>query len=80
MQLPGMLRQFSDSVRGAQHQWQGDVMHFSFAVNLVGRFQGMLQVTEAEYVLNVPFKLMERKFEGRARTAVKGWLDENLPN
>ena len=77
-QMPGLLRQFGASVRGAQHRWQGDVMHFSFSVSVAGQFQGTLEVTDSDYVLNIPMGFIQKVFEGRARTAIEGWSDENL--
>ena len=77
-QLPNLLNQFGNSVQSAQHQWEGDVMHFSFAVKVAGRFQGTLRVTDTDYVMDVPFGFLRRIFEGQARAAIERWLDENL--
>ena len=77
-QLPNLLNQFGNSVQSAQHQWEGDVMHFSFAVKVAGRFQGTLRVTDTDYVMDVPFGFLQRIFEGQARAAIERWLDENL--
>ena len=77
-QLPDLLNQFNNSVQGAQHHWEGDVMHFSFAVKVAGRFQGTLGVTDTDYVMDVPFGFVRRVFEGKARAAIERWLDENL--
>ena len=77
-QLPDLLNQFSDSVQDAQHRWEGDVMHFSFAVKVAGRFKGILRVTDTDYVMDVRFGFVQRIFEGKARAAIERWLDENL--
>ena len=77
-QLPDLLNQFGNSVHGAQHNWEGDVMRFSFEVKFAGRVQGTLRVTETDYVMDVPLGFRQRLFEGRARAAIQRWLDENL--
>jgi hypothetical protein len=77
-QLPNLLNQFSNSVLGAQHHWEGDIMHFSLAVKVAGRFQGTLRVTDTDYVMDVPFGFVRRILEGKARAAIERWLDGNL--
>lgn len=76
--LPDLLGQFGGSVQDAQHRWEGDVMHFSFAVKVAGQFKGTLRVTETDYVMDVPLGFLQRVFKGKARAAIERWLDKNL--
>ena len=77
-QLSKLLTQFGSSVEGVQHQWEGDVMQFSFAIKLAGRIQGTMRVDNTDYTMDVPLGLRQRLFEGKARAAIEQWLDENL--
>ena len=79
-QLPGLLGEFGSSVRDLTHSWQGYVMEFGFRVNLGGSFRGTLQVTETDFVLDVPFGFLQRAFQGIARARIEQWLNENLPD
>ena len=78
-QLQGLLSQFGSSVSGATHTWRGDIMDFSFAVSLAGHIKGTIEVTETDFLMNVPLGFLQRMFEGKARAAIEQWLDENLP-
>ena len=53
-------------------------MHFSFALSLAGRFKGTIEVTDTDFLMNVPLGFLQRMFEGKARAAIEQWLDENL--
>ena len=77
--LQGLLSQFGSSVSGATRNWRGDIMDFSFALSLAGRFKGTIEVTDTDFLMNVPFGFLQRMFEGKARAAIERWLDENLP-
>ena len=78
-QLQGLLSQFGSSVSGATHAWRGDTMDFSFTVSLAGRIKGTIEVTDTDFLMNVPLGFLQRMFEGKARAAIERWLDENLP-
>ena len=77
--LQGLLSQFGSSVSGATYSWRGDIMDFSFAASLAGRFNGTIEVTDTDFMMNVPLGFFQRMFEGRAQAAIERWLDENLP-
>lgn len=74
-----MLERFGEAVSDDWHRWNGDALEFGFTAGGFVRFTGTLDVTEGEFVLDMPFPLMARGFEGRARTEVNRWLDQNLP-
>lgn len=74
-----MLAQFGDSVSNAAHRWNGDTLEFGFTAGGLMAFKGKLRVTESELVLDMPFPLLARGFEGRARAELNRLLDENLP-
>ena len=77
-QLPELLDQFGSSVQGVKHHWEGDTLHFSFALKLAGQINGVLGVNDTQYALDVPLNFRQRLFEGKARAAMVRWLDENL--
>ena len=53
-------------------------MKFQFKVSIAS-FKGTLKVTEDELDLNLPFPLLARGFEGKAKAEAERWLDQNLP-
>lgn len=74
-----MLARFGDSVSNVSHRWNGDALEFSFTAGGLMAFKGTLRISESELALDMPFPLLARGFEGRARAEVNRWLDENLP-
>ena len=78
-ELSEMLNQFGDSVSNVSHAWQGDSMRFRFQVSRIASFKGAVTVTDADLNLDLPFPLLARGFEGKAKTEVERWLDKNLP-
>lgn len=75
-----MLAQFGDSVSNAAHRWNGDTLEFGFTAGGLMAFKGTLRVDESALELDMPFPLLARGFEGRARAELNRWLDENLPS
>ena len=78
-ELSEMLTQFGDSVSDVSHSWDGDSMKFQFKVSRIASFRGTLKVTGNELDLNLPFPLLARGLEGRAKAEAERWLDQNLP-
>ena len=74
-----MLKQFDDSVSGVKTAWDGNVLKFEFRANRIAKFRGRLEVTDKDLRLDLPFPLLARAFEGRARTEINTWLDQNVP-
>lgn len=77
--LPEMLNQFGAHIISHSHSWRDSVMDLSLSLNLIGRFRGRLEVTDIHYILDVPFGLLQRVFEAKAKAAIEQWLDDNLP-
>ena len=77
-ELSDLLTQFGDSVSDESYSWDGDSMKFQFKVSIAS-FKGTLKVTEDELDLNLPFPLLARGFEGKAKAEAERWLDQNLP-
>ena len=78
-ELLDLLNQFGDSVSDVSHEWKGDALSFRFRVSRIASFKGALTVTDTDLDLNLPFPLLARGFEGKARDEVEQWLDKNLP-
>ena len=78
-ELSDLLTQFGDSVSDVSHSWDGDSMEFRFKVSRIATFKGTLKVTDSDLDLNLPFPLLARGFEGRAKAEAERWLDHNLP-
>ena len=78
-ELTDLLTQFGDSVSDVSHSWDGDSMKFQFKVSRMASFKGTLKVSGSELDLNLPFPLLARGLEGRARSETERWLDANLP-
>ena len=78
-ELPELLRRFGESVSGVSHRWSGDSMKFRFKVGRIANFKGTLKVTDADLNLEIPFPLLARGFEGKAKSEAERWLDQNLP-
>ena len=78
-ELNDLLTQFGDSVSDVSHTWDRDSMKFQFKVSRIASFKGTLKVTESDLDLNLPFPLLARGFEGRAKAEAERWLDQNLP-
>ena len=79
-ELSELLAQFGDSVSDVSHEWDGDSMKFQFKVSLIASFKGTLKITDRDLDLNLPFPLLARGFEGRAKDEAERWLDQNLPS
>ena len=78
-ELSELLDQFGDSVSNVSYTWNGDSMRFSFRAGGMLRFNGTLTVTDTALNLDMPFPLLARGFEARAKTEAELWLDSNLP-
>ena len=79
-ELTDLLAQFGDSVSDVSYAWNGDSMRFGFRVSGMFRFKGTLKVSDDALNLDMPFPLLARSFEGRAKTEAERWLDQNLPS
>ena len=64
---------------GVSHSWDGDSMEFRFKVSRIASFKGTLKVSDTNLDLNLPFPLLARGFEGKAKAEAERWLDQNLP-
>ena len=78
-ELSDLLNQFGDSVSDVSHSWKGDTMRFAFRAAGMFAFKGTLKVTDDALNLDLPFPLLARGFEGRAKAEAEGWLDRKLP-
>ncbi len=78
-ELSDLLKQFGDSVSDVSYAWQGDSMKFRIRVSRIASFKGDLSVTDTDLNLNMPFPLLVRGFEGKAKAEAERWLDQNLP-
>ena len=78
-ELSDLLKQFGGSVSDVSHAWHGDSMRFRFRVSRIASFKGALTVTDTDLNLDLPFPLLARGFEGKAKAEVERWLDKNLP-
>ena len=74
-----MLARFGDAVSDVSHRWQGDTMEFGFTAMGMIDLGGALRVTETEFALDMPFPMLAKGYEGRAKAELNRWLDENLP-
>ena len=74
-----MLDEFGDSVPDVQKAWDSNVLKFRFRAARIAKFEGKLTVTDRDLDLNLPFPLLARSKEGRAREELDNWLDQNLP-
>ena len=74
-----MLARFGDAVSDVSHRWQGDTMEFGFTAMGMMDLGGALRVTETEFALDMPFPMLAKGYEGRAKAELNRWLDENLP-
>jgi hypothetical protein len=78
-ELSELLTQFGDSVSDVSYAWQGDSMKFRFRVSRIASFKGDLSVTATDLSLNLPFPLLARGFESKAKAEAERWLGQNLP-
>lgn len=74
-----MLAKFGDAASDVSHRWRGDTLEFGFTAMGMMEFGGTLRVTESEYALDMPFPMLAKGVEGRAKAELNRWLDENLP-
>ena len=74
-----MLEEFGDSVSGVEKSLNGNVLKFQFRAARLVKFEGKLTVTDRDFDLDLPFPLLARSKEGRAREEINRWLDQNLP-
>ncbi len=77
--LAEMLQQFGDRVSDISYEWTGDRLTFQFRAIGTLRFKGMLDVTNTDLRIDLPFPLLARGYQRRAETEINVWLDENLP-
>ena len=78
-ELSELLGQFGDSVSDVSYAWNGDSMRFGFRARGMLSFKGTLTVSDTALNLDMPFPLLARGFEGRAKAEAELWLDRNLP-
>ena len=74
-----MLNKFGASISDHASQWNGDNLEFAFTAAGVMRFRGSVAVTPDAYRINLPFPLLAKPYEARAKTEINQWLDDNLP-
>ena len=76
--LPTLIQQYGGNDSDSGCAWRDDTMEFSRR-HSVGNVKGALRVTDADYILDVDLPFAARLIEGKVRSAIERWFDENLP-
>ncbi len=74
-ELPRLLTRFGDGLSNVATSWSDSAMKFSFRARGIS-FNGTLEVTEAQFVLDVGIPLLARPFQGRVETEIHKWVDD----
>ena len=74
-ELPGLLTRFGNDVSNVVTSWRDSAMQFSFRARGFS-FRGTLEVTDAQFILDVGVPLLVRPFQGRVETAIHEWVDD----
>ena len=73
-QVPQLMERFGGSVSDPTWGWHGNVMEFAFRA-VGSRFQGTLEITDTELVLDISVPLRFRLFQGKIETEARKWCD-----
>ena len=78
--LPTLIQQYggNDSDSDSGCAWRDDTMEFSRR-HSVGNVKVHFRVTDVDYILDVDLPFAARLIEGKARSTIERWFDENLP-
>ncbi len=68
---------FDDTVSGVTRTWSGDTMEFEFRARGLN-FKGTLEVTDADYEIDLSIPLALRPFEGLVAEKLEEGLDDFL--
>ena len=78
--IPDLLTQFGRFISDPEYGWTDYSGWFSFNASIGGNVAGTLEVTETQFIVDAPPRgLVQRGFDGKARTTVEVWFDENMP-
>jgi hypothetical protein len=68
---------FDDTVSGVSRTWSGDTMEFEFRARGLN-FKGTLEVTDADYEIDLSIPLALRPFEGLVAEKLEEGIDDFL--
>ena len=74
-ELPALLSRFGNDVSNVATSWSDSAMEFSFRARGFS-FRGTLEVTDAQFILDVGVPLLARPFQGRVETEIQEWVDD----
>lgn len=79
IKLSEMLEHFGSRVSDVSRKWHDHRMSFQFRAGGIASFHGTLTVTDNDMELILPFPLLAKGFEAKAKAEAEKWLGENLP-